>query len=266
MRKIWVAPFCALAVGLVGSYLRKLQLANAFEETSGLTKRGAPETAAVVAVTAVAAAAALVIAIILSRKYDAPANWAGACGGGNAALICSAVFGALTLAGGVLLIIGDGTTDRSDTVFWVMALLTVATGVSEIVMSFAARDGKDGAGLSLASIVPPLMFVFRMISVYGDNAGNPVIMSFVFQCLAYAAASLGFFYIAGYVYGRRNSGATIFTGLVSIVLLCTAAADCDTLNQLLPTIGGAGFLTVNMAAFIKNLEPLEEDKKVSDGG
>ncbi len=280
MRKLWLAPCLAALMGLLGGFLRYLQLKNGFEDgfAQGLAKRGAPETLALALLSLGVALAALVFAVLVSRKLQAGEGFTKTFGLESLpALLASGVFAAAVLMGSAVFAMrrwgqlapnvpGGGW----DIALLIFLVFLVGTGVSLLVMAISYFTRREGSGLLLASVVPAVFFCYWLVMLYRDNLGNPVMLDYCFGCLAFAFSALSFYYMAGFAFGRRKTGCAVFFQLAAIYFLCLTMADMPSRSfQTTPAapsysaslwlvLGGtAGFLFMSSLSLLQKLSPRE---------
>ena len=79
------------------------------------------------------------------------------------------------------------------------------------------------------SIVPTLFMCFWLVFIYKQNAANPILLSYCYQCLAVITSALGFYFTSGFVYSKPAPGKTIFFYLAAVYFGFVTLADAHDL-------------------------------------
>jgi hypothetical protein len=105
------------------------------------------------------------------------------------------------------------------------AILSALAAIS--LMLFAIEIFKDPKQKLkfVLSIIPPLFMCFWILSLYRQNAANPVLLTYVYHFLALVSSLLGFYSTSGFVFGKSSPGKTIFFCLAAIYFCFTTLAD-----------------------------------------
>ena len=254
-----VIPLLALAAGIAGFFIRRTELATAFETATGFAKRGAPITVILIVVSAAVLILAAVAGILVSSRMKAENDYSRAFKPKSFLYLgVSVVLGVIWLAADVMYFIdvyGKGTAGVLDIIF---VFLAAASAFSVIFLSRGVFTGRGRTEMMIFSVVPSLFFCFWLILLYKNNAANPVILSFAYQCLAIAAAALSYYFSAGFVYRKAVTGKTVFSFIVTIFFCTLVLADHTgwplRLIYGLTVVGTAA----NAVVFIRNLKPKRE--------
>ena len=251
MRKLRIAPFAALAMGVVGYLLRRRELETAFEE-NGLPKPWFGVTVALALLTAAVVVAGIILGFAVSRRFDVRQDFRKAFRTGK-----YVTFAAM-LASGVAVILCAALTVRQQTVLglsgmarWVF-LAFFALGMA--VMSYSAYTQRDSSFLKLGSVMPSVFYCYWMVALYRINAGNPVLLDYCYTALSCGAASISAYYVAGFTFGRKNLLGTVAASLAAIYLLAVAVADPAPWTLRLAMGATCVFLTMNTAHLHSSLE------------
>jgi len=86
------------------------------------------------------------------------------------------------------------------------------------------KDSRRNAAYAL-SIIPTIFMCFWLIFLYRHNASNPVLLVYVYQCLAIVASALGFYFTSGFLYGKPAPGKSIVTYYAAIYFCFVSLAD-----------------------------------------
>jgi hypothetical protein len=263
MRKYAVAaPLLAAASGIFGFLLRRSQLARAFEPDTGLPVTGAPSTVALLCYAVVILAAAAALGLYIGRRYAAKPSYAKAFAPTNGAyLIIAGAVAAAFIVSGCLSVFKTGTESKVDLA---VAILTAVSGVAIFGLAYEQFRGRDFRLALVYSVIPELFFTFWLLLLYRANQTNPVRYNYVFQCLAVAAAAIGFYVTTGFVYGRPAPGKLAASHVAAVFFLAVGAADPVNIERRLVFLALILFFLVNLARLVLNLEPKTEKKANAD--
>ena len=216
--------FFAVLAGVAGYYLRLSELANVFDAITGLPDRNAATTFWLIMLSVAVMICVLVFAIRVTIKYKALPGFENAFGTDPTAYpIIFILVGISWLVGTYLYFSGlnaYGAVTVNDISFIAFsAIAAISTTFFAIEMY---QDSRRNAPYAL-SIVPTLFLCFWLIFIYRQNASNPVLLSYAYQCLAVVASALSFYFTSGFLYGKPAPGkatitycAAIFFGIVTL--------------------------------------------------
>ncbi|NLA86521.1 MAG: hypothetical protein GX847_04400 [Clostridiales bacterium] len=257
MRKSAVAmPVFALVAGAFGFLIRRIEVNTAFEIATGFAKRDAWSTPVLIALSGFVIILAVLFALLTVTKFKAENDFSKA----------FAPRGFLYIGAMFILALGWLVTDvfyflekRTDLtaidIIWIF--LAAVTALSLIFLARGAYKGRGGGEMHLFSIIPPIFFCYWLIILYKDNAANPVLLSYCYQCLAIAAAALSFYFSAGFVYKKSVTGRSLASFLVTIYFCAVVLAE----NTVLPLkiFYGITLLVqfINVIVFIRNLKRIK---------
>jgi hypothetical protein len=254
MRKNALTICCfSCAAGAIGAFFRWLQNQLAFEE-SGLSKHS-PLNAAV----ALVIAAAAVWMYFLVRHYMKsglrPREDFGPALRGTTKLYSpvSWVIGALMLLGGLILFV-TGTDMANPILVRVLAALTVLSGVFfPLAMSAARNDGPAPGAVCLYLTLPVAQFCIWLITCYKQNSTNPVVWQYAVEIIAISAALLGFYYLAGYAFGRPSPYKSLYFDMFGAFMCIMSLADDASFGEKLMFISAAAMLLFTAWMNIANM-------------
>ena len=254
MRKFAVImPGFALIAGVFGFILRRRELETVFDAVTGLPERGAGVTLGLIMLSVAVLVIGLIFSIAAKVKYDSPQGFENAFGTHSVAYpLFFLVIGLLWLAAAVLHFFNrDYTETVAELYFSVLAGLAAISSIFFAVEVYKNPGRKLKLGLS---VVPTLFTCFWLILLYRRNASNPVLLTYVYHCLALIAATVSFYLYAGFVFNKSAPGKTIFFCAASIFFCTVTLADEHALwaRVILAVIIAVNF--VNGAMLIKNLE------------
>lgn len=262
----------SLVAGGVGFILRHLYLTRAIEPDTGLPVSGATSTIALVFYTVFILLLSLALAYIVKRNFRLKEKYREIIMPANTFYLIAmgAVYTCLVVAG-CIEIAGEISSHIIVPSQLIRAILVALTGACLFGLTYEAVRGRDFKLSLLYSIVPEIAMTFWLLIYYRANQTNPVLMDYVFVALALASSTFGFYFTAGYVYGRRAPMRLIFSYAAAIFFLTASLADSMKLTDKLCFAGLALFFIVNLSQFVGNLIPKsrkaveEAASPVSDG-
>jgi len=225
MRKTAVVlPFAALALGAAGFFLRRAELAAAFEP-SGFAKPHEPLTIALAALTVLVIVLSAAAAAVIRGRYQAEPKFERAYRMGAVTLLMGFLSGLAFLAGAAarsleLFRAGDVSTHQ-----YIFIALGAISGFALLFLTRAAFTGRFAGGLSYVSVGPTLFFCFWLILIYRENAANPVLLSYAYLVLAACACAFLFYIWAGYAFGKAYTGKTAFGHLAAVYFTALVQAE-----------------------------------------
>lgn len=219
-------PFFALISGAVGFYLRLTELMNVIDARTGLAQRGARESFVLIAFCVVFLILSLLFSIRAAVKRQAPRGFDNAFGTDPLTYPFSFIIIGIAWLGGTVKHFFDfysaGPMPMTELYFTVLSALAAIS-----VACFAIEMYQDPRRKMVyaLSIVPSLFMCFWLIVLYRRNATNPILISYVYQCLAVISSALAFYFTSGFVYGKPAPGKTIFVYLAAIFFCFVTLAD-----------------------------------------
>ena len=258
MRKLSLTvPLAAALMGICLFILRRIQLNTVFDPETGLADEYAPVSLALIALCILVMLLAVIVMFVLIRRTSAHTLYE------KAFSISSVPVLALYVIVGVLMAVNAVIfwiyTIRSvsalpivETVFSLFALLS---GVSVVHLAVCSFKGIHRNSTGILSVIPPVFFCLWLVITYKENATNPVLLDYFYECLAMAAAALSFYYAAGFVFGRGRPGMTVLTHLCAVSFMITALAGVSSTAILVLRASAASALLLNSIVFISNLKP-----------
>lgn len=261
MRKRSLVPAAVLAAGVIGAVLRRTELNTAFEG-NGLPIPWAGATVALALFSALAMALCVVLAVSLGKSFTTPQGYKRAFRTDSYLLFAvMALLGiAVTLCAALTALFGWDVLGLTGASRWIFLALFALAGLGMTVMAYSAYTQKDTRFLKGGSVMPAIFFCFWMVSLYRQNAGNPVILEYCYSALALGAAAVSGYYAAGYAFGRKALTATVLMSLAAIYFLAVAVADPAPLALKLVLAAAAVFLTVNTTGLLTQLKPTEKEE------
>jgi hypothetical protein len=103
--------------------------------------------------------------------------------------------------------------------------MSALAAVSMLLLAHSAYSGRAGRLLLFFSLVPEVFLSLWLVLLFRANQTNPVLAQYVYQGLAIVGAALGFYFTAGYVYGKPAPGKAAFSFVVGVFFCAVALAD-----------------------------------------
>jgi len=224
-------PFLALLAGGAGYYLRMTELWNVFDARTGLPERGAGVTLALIAFSAVFILIALLFSIRVAVKRKALRGFENAFGTDPLTYpFTFAIIGLAWLVATVMHFIDvreSGYLPLAELYFIILSALSALSVAFFAIEMFQDPRRKSTFALS---VIPTLFMCFWLILMYRQNASNPVLLSYAYQCLAIIASALALYFTSGFVYDKPAPGKTIFAYFSAIFFCFITLADDHTLS------------------------------------
>jgi hypothetical protein len=227
MRKSAIAmPLLALIAGAVGFLLRRTELANIFDELTGLPERGADITIALIAVSVAFLICAFIFALSIRLKFTSPPEFENAFGTDPLAYPLIFFILGLVWIGATIKHLLDlraaGSIPLSELYFSVLSFLAA---ISTILFAIEVFQDPRRRSILVLTIVPTIFMCFWLIVLYRRNASNPILLSYCYQCLAIIFSALGFYFTSGFAYNRPAIGKTLFAYFSAIYFCFVTLAD-----------------------------------------
>jgi len=219
-------PFFAILAGVCGYFLRLSEHMNVFDPFTGLPERDAATTFWLTVLSLAFVGAVIIFAILASLKHKAQTGFENAFGTDPLAYpIVFIVVGIAWIIGTYMYFSNLNTTGRLTAPDVYFVIFSALAAIS--IMFFAVemyQDSRRKAPFAL-SVIPTIFLCFWLIMLYRDNASNPIIHEFVFQCFALVAAALSFYFTSGFLYEKPAPGKAIITYYAAIYLCAVSLAD-----------------------------------------
>jgi len=222
----WTMPVLTLIAAAFGYRLRLSEIANVFDPITNLPERNAETTMWLITLSLVYMLLIVVFAIITSVKHKALPGFENAFGTDPLAYpILFVLVGIVWIVGTFIYFItlnahSDLTAiDVYFIIFSVISAISVALFAVEMY-----QDSRRKAPYAL-SIVPAIFMCFWLILMYKQNASNPILLSYVYLCLAIVASASSFYFTAGFLYGKPTPGKAIVTYYAAVFFCAVTLAD-----------------------------------------
>jgi hypothetical protein len=249
-----VIPAMGLVAGAIGYLVRQMEVNTMFDPATGFAKRDSVVSTILIVISIAVIALAVLAGILTSRRMAADNDYSRAFQPkGFTYLAVSFILGVVWLVADVWYFFDAYKSGDVSVLTVIFVFLAVVSAISVIFLARGAYKGRSSGEMLLFSVVPPLFFCFWLILLYKDNAANPVVLRFGYQCLAIAAAALSTYFSAGFVFGKSTVGRTAFSFLVTIFFCAVVLAD--TISLPLKLIYGLTIVMafMNAVVFLRNL-------------
>ena len=269
MRKEIVLPSLAVGGGIVGLFLRRWELATAFEADTGLVTPNMPSTWALILWSAVLA----VVFILLCRGKHRP--FAGGydaafAAKGNTVYVTAMVLSAfLLLASAVLNYMGipaayaeavaaaRAGNAQGTPLFNVLprAILGLLSAISFFCVLSTGKNNyrSEGKGkFSFPLLAPAYMGCIWLIAAYQVRAGDPVRQDYIYELFAIIASLLGLYFTAGFSFERAKVFRSALFSLLGVYFSLVTLADGHELYVVLLYGFCILSLTANVTALLAN--------------
>ena len=262
MRKSAVAiPVLALVAGAFGFIIRQMEVNTAFESATGFAKRNAMSTTILIALSGLVIILAVLFALLTVTKFKAENDYSKVFAPKGFLYIGAAFVLALCwLAADVYNFFDKRAAISIIDIIWIF--LAAVTAFSLLFLARGAYKGRGGTEMLLFSVIPSIFFCYWLIILYKDNAANPILLSYCYQCLAIAAAALSFYFSAGFVYKKSVTGRSLVSFLVTIYFCAVVLADNISLPLKMIFAITLVLQFMNTVVFIRNLRPIEVVKLI----
>jgi len=253
-------PFFTILAGAGGFYLRSTERLSVFDHITGLPARNAQITFLLIALSVTFVVFLVIFAIIASTRNTPPRGFENAFGTDPLAYpIIFTIIGVAWLIGTYMFYTDLGhlgaiaTIDLSFIIF--SALAAISTTFFAIEMF---QDSRRKAPYAL-SVVPTVFVCFWLILMYRQNASNPVLLDYVYKCLALVASALSFYYTSGFLYGKPAPGKAIFTYYAAIYFCIITLADDHPLSIKIIYFALIVVNTIHSSMLLANLRRKQTD-------
>lgn len=214
MRKHALTICCCTGVlAAFGAFFRWVQNQVSFEAETGLAVPGSIWPYLVGAWIAVAAVVLSVQCLRLKnqQRMHLPETFSEAFGGASRiAGVVAWVFGVLMAIGGVLLLVTIPAAELQRPLLRVLAVAAIVVGVTFPIQLHSAAQREASAATAAVAALPVVLFAFWLIVSYKMNIINPTISAYAVEILALCAATIGFYQIAGFAFGRPKAVRAVF--------------------------------------------------------
>lgn len=276
MRRDIVLPVLAVAGGVAGFFLRRWQLASAYDPETELFVHSAPATGALLGLTALLALAFLLAVLKKKEGLDDFLPAFGSPGTGQMTIFAAA--GLLMMAAGMAGLFSGLRAIQ----LWQLApeeyqLSTLATrllaaalclpaGNAVLLMGRMAYRGELDKLACFLSPFPALAALVWLFSTHLEHGTEPVLMKYALGLFAALLLTLAHYCVAGFLYGKPRPRGTLFFALTGVALGITALADGPDLFAAVATaafsLSALGFARALLAGpWPERMPPPEEEEQ-----
>ncbi len=254
MLKHIILPLLAVLGGGAGFFLRRWQLATAFEPDTGLPISGAPATPALLALTV---GMALLFVVLLWGLKGRPAAQFDAAFAADSSVfyIMSMVMGAFLLLGGTAWYVMNAAA--FDYALAMRFLLPVAGVLSAGSLLMFGKNNYRAEGHGQYS-VPLLILSFScclwLILTYQQHSSNPVLMDYFFGTLSIVSILLALYFITASSFSSQVRPRRIaFFSLWGVFLSLIDLADAPSPHVILFYLAAILFLLPTVSVLLRNV-------------
>ena len=227
MRKYAVlVPLFSFAAGIGGYYLRKAELLHVFDPLTGLPERNALISNLLIGLTFLFLFVVTVFALFTVKKYKTEGSFSNIF---NANCECYpitfVIIGLTWTAGTLIQLFSLLSVNELHTIDIYFAALSLLSAVSVACFAVEIYQGSKSKTPYALSIIPALFLCFWLVLVYSQNSANPILLSYVYLCLAIVAAAMSFYFTTGFLYDKPAPGKSIFSYSAAIFFCFIALAD-----------------------------------------
>ena len=276
MRRDIVLPVLAVAGGVAGFFLRRWQLASAYDPETELFVHSAPATGALLGLTALLALAFLLAVLKKKEGLDDFLPAFGSPGTGQMTIFAAA--GLLMMAAGMAGLFSGLRAIQ----LWQLApeeyqLSTLATrllaaalclpaGNAVLLMGRMAYRGELNDWACRLASLPALAGLVWLFATHLKHGTEPVLMKYALGLFAALLLTLAHYCVAGFLYGKPRPRGTLFFALTGVALGITALADGPDLFAAVATaafsLSALGFARALLAGpWPERMPPPEEEEQ-----
>lgn len=227
MRKAsFFMPIMAIIAGVAGFFIRRHEHVHVFDPITELARRGALSTYTLMGLTALFLLIVLIFSIVIFRRRVAPAGFENAFNTKAVGYpILFILIGLGWLWASVMHVIDLRAFGYMQMAQLYFSVLSAISAISIIFFAIEMYKSSGRKAIYALSLIPVLFMCFWLIFVYRDNAANPVVLGYAYHVLAIITSALGFYFTAGFGYGRSKHGRAAFFYLAAIFFCFVTLAD-----------------------------------------
>ena len=265
MRKELVLPVTAIAGGAIGFFLRRLELATAFEPDTGLPIEGMPVTWALIALSAAVAVVLLLLCLGVGKGFEGGYDQAFRARDAAPYMMGMTAGAFLTAAAGVLLLLklprlyAEASLETSGFPMFslvpmvLLAVLCLCSAWSMLMLGKNNYRGEEKGKYSAWLLIPAYTCCMWLIVSYQEHSGDPIILDYVYQLFSVIAAVLGCYFLSGFGFGRSRPAAAAFFSAEAMYFALVTLADAHEPAFLLLYAGCFFYFAASSVALLYNL-------------
>lgn len=265
MRRALILPVTAIAGGAAGFFLRRLELATAFEPDTGLPIPDMPVTWALIALSAAVAVLLLPLSLGAGRGMEGGYDQAFQARDNLPYMMGMTAGAFLTAAAGVLLLLklprlyAEASLETSGFPMFslvpmvLLAVLCLCSAWSMLMLGKNNYRGEEKGKYSAWLLIPAYTCCMWLIVSYQEHSGDPVILDYVYQLFAVIAAVLACYFISGFGFQRSRPGLTLFFSGEAMYFTLVTLADTHEPAFLLLYGGYFFYFAASSVALLRGL-------------
>ena len=265
MRKELVLPVTAIVGGAIGFFLRRLELATAFEPDTGLPIEGMPVTWALIALSAAVAVVLLLLCLGVGKGFEGGYDQAFRARDAAPYMMGMTAGAFLTAAAGVLLLLklprlyAEASLETSGFPMFslvpmvLLAVLCLCSAWSVLMLGKNNYRGEEKGRYSAWLLIPAYTCCMWLIVSYQEHSGDPIILDYVYQLFSVIAAVLGCYFLSGFGFGRSRPAAAAFFSAEAMYFALVTLADAHEPAFLLLYAGCFFYFAASSVALLYNL-------------
>ncbi len=225
MKKALLPPLAALAAGAAGFFLRRWELASAFEADTGLPIPGAPASLVLFLFSLLAVLGAGLTARRLLWGRTTASFHAAFFSGESLFITCDVIAAALLIGGGGFGVWNYVNSVEKSLFSLLLAGLLVLSGVSVGIVGRQAYRNEGDGKYNAFLLLPAFTFCLWLILSYQNRAGDPIILDYVYHILAIITTLLALYRVAGHSFDKGQTRTTLWFSLMAVYFSCVSLAD-----------------------------------------
>ena len=265
MRKELILPVTAIVGGAIGFFLRRLELATAFEPDTGLPIEGMPVTWALIALSVVVAAVVFLLCLGVGKGFEGGYDQAFRARDAAPYMMGMTAGAFLTAAAGVLLLLklprlyAEASLETSGFPMFslvpmvLLAVLCLCSAWSMLMLGKNNYRGEEKGKYSAWLLIPAYTCCMWLIVSYQEHSGDPIILDYVYQLFSVIAAVLGCYFLSGFGFGRSRPAAAAFFSAEAMYFALVTLADAHEPAFLLLYAGCFFYFAASSVALLYNL-------------
>lgn len=265
MRKELILPVTAIVGGAIGFFLRRLELATAFEPDTGLPIEGMPVTWALIALSAAVAVVLLLLCLGVGKGFEGGYDQAFRARDAAPYMMGMTAGAFLTAAAGVLLLLklprlyAEASLETSGFPMFslvpmvLLAVLCLCSAWSMLMLGKNNYRGEEKGKYSAWLLIPAYTCCMWLIVSYQEHSGDPIILDYVYQLFSVIAAVLGCYFLSGFGFGRSRPAAAAFFSAEAMYFALVTLADAHEPAFLLLYAGCFFYFAASSVALLYNL-------------
>lgn len=260
MKRIYY-PLLALALGVIGFFLRMQQLSAALSPSTGMPILHHPYSYALIALTVIGTLLLFFLSFFVANEAQ---DW-------YSAYHADTLLQGLEFLSAAAFLVGTGMIFRTlfltylnngggnllavlfQTQPFLLFLGILMLCATAAIFFMVLRNGDSGSW-SLAPLIPGFMSCVWLVLTYHSNASNPSVMSFAWQVFAVSSAALAWYFTASFAFQFPRPQAATWFSLLTVMLCLIALADTVELYQKVLLAATALWFLVRSILLIDNAE------------